>query len=173
MKTASNSKKKKSLSLQSLQDTLQDRVPRVFNKILKRALKSPILRKKLQGIDFLSEHSIEILLISKAKMADLNLQFRNKKGPTDVLSFEAPDVFRKQGVLGQILICRPLLKAQALRYHLGPEEELEILLVHGFLHLLGFDHEKGNTEANTMRRFENNLLSSKLQKGLIERAQKE
>ena len=111
-------------------------------------------------------------------MTELNRAYRGKNRPTDVLSFQPPEVFRKQGMLGELVICLPVLKRQARELGHRPETELRILLVHGVLHLLGLDHELGAREAARMARLEARLLeklrggklSGNQAKGLIDRA---
>ncbi len=75
-------------------------------------------------------------------------------------------------MLGELVICLPTLKAQAKAEGHAPEVELNVLLAHGLLHLLGLDHERGAREAATQRRWENRLLEAAFGKkfaGLIER----
>ncbi len=116
-----------------------------------------------------------VRFVNRPKMARLNYQYRRKKYPTDVLSFPSFGPFRKAGILGEIVICLPVLKAQALRSHkFGPELELDVLLVHGLLHLLGLDHERNAQEARKMSRWElyllNKLKAPTSDLGLIDRS---
>ncbi|MEO7163498.1 MAG: rRNA maturation RNase YbeY [Bdellovibrionia bacterium] len=120
----------------------------------------------------------EVQLVGRTVMSRLNYTYRKKKYPTDVLSFPAPLPFVQQGMLGELIICLPVLKAQAKEIKNSPQCELDVLLVHGVLHLLGFDHEKGPKEASAMARWETRLLdlvqkkTKKFQRGfgLIERS---
>ena len=108
---------------------------------------------------------------SRALMTRLNGEFRGKAYPTDVLSFPAPEPFWSLGVLGDLVICMPVLKAQARELKHTPEGEMEVLLVHGFLHLLGFDHEKSASQAQLMAQWERKLLAlwGSPELGLIDR----
>ncbi len=111
--------------------------------------------------------SVEFAWIPKrAAMARLNARYRGKRRPTDVLSFPAPSVFRREGILGEIAICGPVLREQAREAGHAPARELDLLLVHGLLHLLGFDHERGPRAAREMARWECRLLG---ERGLIRR----
>jgi rRNA maturation RNase YbeY len=101
-------------------------------------------------------------------MRRLNAEYRRKRYATDVLSFPAPSVFRDQGWLGELVICRPVLRAQAREHGHSAERELAVLIVHGVLHLLGLDHEKGPRQAAAMARWEGRLLPAR---GLIARSQ--
>jgi rRNA maturation RNase YbeY len=111
--------------------------------------------------------TIEVEILGKAAMSKLNDEARGKKQPTDVLSFELPQSFKNQGLLGQLVICFPVLKAQAKALGHTEAQELEVLVVHGLLHLLGFDHEKSPQAAREMGRLESKILGPL--KGLIQR----
>jgi probable rRNA maturation factor len=100
----------------------------------------------------------EVKVVGAAAMRRLNREYRGKDRPTDVLSFPAPAVFRKQGVLGELVVCLPVLRAQALRLGHAERTELLVLLAHGALHLLGLDHERGPREERAMARAEARLL---------------
>jgi rRNA maturation RNase YbeY len=121
---------------------------------------------------------VELEFVGRPQMAELNFNYRKKNYATDVLSFSAPDLFKKQGLLGELVLCLPVLKAQAKTLKTSSQNELDVLLVHGVLHLLGFDHEKGVKEAALMARWESRILkqlaaktnSSRMGLGLIERS---
>jgi rRNA maturation RNase YbeY len=114
--------------------------------------------------------TIEVEVVGQARMRQLNRETRGKDQPTDVLSFELPLSFRSQGLLGQLVICLPVLKAQARQLGHSQAQELQVLLVHGLLHLLGFDHEKSPRAAREMGLLEERLLGqTKGHKGLIRR----
>jgi len=91
-------------------------------------------------------------------MKKLNHAWRKKNYATDVLSFPAPEVFFELGNLGELVICLPVMKKQAREHKHPLEQELDVLLVHGILHLMGFDHELGPKEAKLMQKWENSLL---------------
>lgn len=101
---------------------------------------------------------VPIGIVSAPQMSQLNRKFRGKKGPTDVLSFEAPPAFRKLGLLGEIVVCLPVLEKQARALKHPAQRELDVLLIHGVLHLLGFDHETSKASAARMARWELKLL---------------
>lgn len=100
---------------------------------------------------------ISITLVEPARMAELNLQYMGKPGPTDVLSFPidgpggpgGPDGSGDPGgagssgdgpprLIGEVVLCPQIAAAQAAD---GLEAELDLLVAHGVLHLLGFDHD--------------------------------
>jgi probable rRNA maturation factor len=96
-------------------------------------------------------------------MRDLNRRFRRKNEPTDVLSFPAIVV----GFAGDIAISGEIAKSNGRELGHGTATELKILILHGMLHLAGFDHEEDDGE---MERKERRLRSALgLPEGLIER----
>lgn len=115
-------------------------------------------------------------IVGATTMTRLNARFRGKRKPTDVLSFPAPSVFADRGLLGDLVICLPVLKRQARALDHAPARELDVLLVHGVTHLLGYDHELSEREAARQLRRERALLRGLWGKhasgaaGLIERA---
>lgn len=109
---------------------------------------------------------VNVLLAGDSKVRGLNRRFRRKNQPTDVLSF--PVAMAGGPLAGDLAISveTALRQAQALEHSL--EEELKILLLHGLLHLAGYDHE---TDAGEMRRLEARLRRRfGLPVALIERA---
>lgn len=104
--------------------------------------------------------SISIVLIGNKKMKELNFKYRNKKTTTDVLAF-AYSEFHEQNelFLGEIFINPYLAKFRAIQYGLTFWQELARVLVHGILHLLGYDHERSPYQARKMRQIEEYILS--------------
>jgi probable rRNA maturation factor len=88
------------------------------------------------------------LVTSDAELRRLNREFRKKDYSTDVLSFPAPDA---NGFLGDIAISFPTARRQASEHGHAVAREIEILMLHGILHLLGMDHE---TDRGRMARAE-------------------
>lgn len=88
------------------------------------------------------EVDLTIVFDDDARIQELNRQFSGINAPTDVLSFPANVVDPETGrlYLGDMIISVPRAEAQALEAGLSLEDELKILVVHGALHLLGFDH---------------------------------
>jgi probable rRNA maturation factor len=83
----------------------------------------------------------------------LNRQYRGKDKPTDVLSFPLADELQPS-LLGDVVISVETAARQARRRGHSLREELQTLLIHGVLHLLGYDHEVSRSEAIRMRRKE-------------------
>jgi probable rRNA maturation factor len=100
--------------------------------------------------------SVTIQLISDDTMAQLNQTFRKKQGPTDVLSFPANGARPSQGAdyIGDIAISPETARRNARRFSRSLPVEMRILILHGMIHLAGFDHE---TDRGEMDRFERRL----------------
>lgn len=92
-------------------------------------------------------------------MTRLNRKYRGKARPTDVLSFEQPQGRGSKVVfLGDLVLCREVVRAQAKEQGHGISIEAAILMAHGLLHLLGYDHEKSPREAKRQQKAEEKLL---------------
>jgi probable rRNA maturation factor len=111
------------------------------------------------------------LITGDAELRRLNREFRGKDYVTDVLSFPSDTGLLARGgshpYLGDLAISLPRAKAQAREYGHRPEQEVQILMLHGVLHLLGMDHEAdGGRMARAEKRWRTRLG---LPSGLIER----
>jgi probable rRNA maturation factor len=98
--------------------------------------------------------SVTIQLISDETMAQLNETFRKKHGPTDVLSFPANGARPSQGAeyLGDIAISPETARRNARRFSRSLPVEMRILILHGMIHLAGFDHESDRGEMDRLER---------------------
>ena len=85
--------------------------------------------------------AFDCLITGDGAVRRLNREFRQKDQTTDVLSFPAANA---NGFLGDIAISYPRAKEQAAEYGVTVQEEIEILMLHGLLHLLGMDHQTDN-----------------------------
>lgn len=113
--------------------------------------------QKLSGV----KGDVSVLIAGSKRIQELNRRFRRKDKPTDVLSFA-----REDG--GDIAISAPIARTNARRYGLTTVQELKVLLLHGMLHLAGYDHE---TDSGEMARREAALRSRlKLASSLIQRS---
>ena len=124
------------------------------------------LRENL-GDDFpeqLSHAELSVALCDDAYIQALNKEWRSKDAPTDVLSFpsggeeEGIAAFGPICVLGDIIISVETARAQAEEVGHSLEDELRVLLAHGFAHLLGFDHELGEEEEKDMQELEREIM---------------
>lgn len=96
---------------------------------------------------------VTVAFVSDRAMRELNRMWRHKEGTTDVLSFPAAqDEFEKaEGVhLGDVVISVEQAARQAVERGLEFDEEVSQLILHGLLHLCGYDHETDNGEMNRL-----------------------
>jgi rRNA maturation RNase YbeY len=104
-----------------------------------------------------SELSIE--LIGDQRMRRLNREYRGKDRTTDVLAFAMRESNNPcPTLLGDVVISVPTALRQAREAEQSPDDELATLLVHGVLHLCGYDHERNEKEAARMQRRERAIL---------------
>ncbi|MBT3983779.1 MAG: rRNA maturation RNase YbeY [Bacteriovoracaceae bacterium] len=112
--------------------------------------------------------SLSICFCDEETIHSFNKKYRNKDSVTDVLSFPVHGGLRRddqlliggadQLELGDIIICVGRATAQAGEFEVTLENELIHLIIHGFLHLLGFDHEVSDEEQEVMNRLEESLV---------------
>ena len=88
-----------------------------------------------------SSGGLTIVVTDNEAVAALNRQYRNVDAPTDVLSFPMDSMPGEVRYLGDLIIAYPYAKAQADREKHALGDSLALLVVHGTLHLLGFDHD--------------------------------
>lgn len=103
---------------------------------------------------------ISIALADDPLLQQLNRDYRGQDKPTNVLSFPADAPAHAAGprLLGDVVLARTTLLAEARRQQKLPADHLSHLVVHGVLHLLGYDHE-GDDEAVVMEKLETGVLS--------------
>jgi len=124
-------------------------------KIRNVLLKSRLLRRQLSLI---KSSTTCILITSDQEIKKLNKKFRNKNKTTDVLSFHLKtNEQHKFYYLGDIIISLDTAKRNAKANKITPEQELVTLLAHGYLHLLGYDHQT-KKDAKIMFKLQNNIL---------------
>ncbi len=103
---------------------------------------------------------LSLSLVGKTRMRSLNRQYRGRDYPTDVLAFQMDQIGKQTPVfLGDVVICLPIAIAQASRFNNTPNQEVLRLLIHGTLHLLGYDHEHSPQEAKRMQRKERAIIN--------------
>ena len=122
---------------------------------------------KNEGLDKLKLY-ISITLTIPDVIKEINKEYRNIDKATDVLSFpmfqrdEIQELIKKnyevEDVLGDIIISIPRVKEQAIEYNHSFERELAYMVVHGFYHLMGYDHME-ETEKKEMRKKEDEVLN--------------
>lgn len=120
-----------------------DRVPAEW---LERWVKSLSRQLERNGHAELKKKELVIVFVKNTEMRHLNKVYRGKNYATDVLSFESAD----PSSLGEIVLCMSVLKSQSKRTGLSERGELGYMIVHGVLHLLGYDH---GTKAQELEMF--------------------
>jgi probable rRNA maturation factor len=122
-----------------------------------------LVRRTLASEDVSAPATVGVAITDSDTVRELNRRYRGEDAPTDVLSFslDGGDEFSAGAVadaeLGEVVIAFPVAKRQAREAGHSIDAELAHLLVHGVLHLLGYDHQKPR-EAKVMRAREDALL---------------
>ena len=104
---------------------------------------------------------LSILIVDDQQITKLNRQFLNRKGPTNVIAFPMQEGQFSEiapNLLGDVVISAETAQQEARNAGLSMEERLNQLLIHGTLHLLGYDHVKTVSEARRMEKKTNELL---------------
>ena len=131
------------------------------------SLINKVVKKALEMQDVTADVELSVVITDNNNIRQINQEFRNKDVPTDVLSFpgyepEDIDVVKNAEdlmVIGDIIISKEKVIEQAKEYENTFEREFAYLLVHGVLHLLGYDHMEEDEKA-VMRKNEEAILSA-------------
>jgi len=115
-----------------------------------------VAKKVLKG-ENRERENLSIVLITPKEMQELNRKYRKKNKSTDVLSFEKNPGFIED--VNEIVICPAVIKKNGLRYKIAFKKELEKILIHGVLHILGYDHEISKAEEKKMDKKQKYYLS--------------
>ena len=102
--------------------------------------------------------ALTVRVVGEEEMAKLNHRYRGRNQPTNVLSFPIeplPDM--GTDLLGDIVVCGPVVAREAVIQHKPPMSHWAHMIVHGMLHLFGYDHES-DQEATTMETLEKSVL---------------
>ncbi len=101
-----------------------------------------------------TSQELTIVFLDSTPARKLNKIYRKKNYATDILSFEGASPLE----LGELVICPQVLQKQAKEHDLSFKAELAYMLIHGVLHLLGYDHERSATEAKKMFQIQDQLF---------------
>ena len=131
--------------------------------VLKRAYLKKVIETTLRYIDTQSECEIGIACVDNDESHKLNLQYRGKDKPTNVLSFpsDLPDEMAQildTFPIGDLVISIPVVLQEAIEQNKAPIEHFTHMLVHGTLHLMGYDHETTDEDAEEMEALEIEIL---------------
>ena len=108
---------------------------------------------------------LSIAIVESEEIKKVNNSYRGKNEVTNVLSFSESDVSSdypeiRNNHLGEVLVCLERVKKDAREQEIDQEKELAKVLIHGILHLLGYDHERSEEEAKKMEDKQNYYLSN-------------
>ena len=135
------------------------KIPEPFKKKEIKKLIDVVLKKI--GFEELENGQINIKYTSEEEIKMLNEKFYNKAGVTNVLAFtnnqETPE--SKEKLIGEIAICISQIEKEAKMYKKAVETRLKHMIVHGVLHLFGFDHQKKG-EQKEMEQVEDDIITS-------------
>lgn len=131
--------------------------------VLKRAYLKKVIETTLRHIDTQSDCEIGIACVDNDESHKLNLEYRGKDKPTNVLSFpsDLPDEMAQvldTFPIGDLVICIPVVLQEAIEQDKTPIEHFTHMLVHGTLHLMGYDHETSEEDAEEMEALEIDIL---------------
>ena len=111
---------------------------------------------------FTKNHQLNLSFVSSEEIQLLNKTYRNKDKPTNVLSFELPENFPvgdEKTLIGEIALCEEIIHEESKKYKKIFENRLKHMIIHGLLHLIGFDHIK-KEEENKMESIEKKIMKS-------------
>lgn len=128
-------------------------------KVIRKLLRYGVCKEKLKNVEF------NVIFVDINKIHEINREYRDIDRPTDVISFALEDnqtVKLKRRILGDIYVCVEKAHGQALEYEHSFLRELCFLTVHGFYHLLGFDHMNPDDEKVMFKKQEDLLDKFKI-----------
>lgn len=136
---------------------IEEALPESFMKDWLRGVSRQLLDRKVMKPE---QQTLEVSLVflKEAEVKRLNWKYRGKDYPTDILSFANDETES----LGEMVFCWPILQKQAIEHELSQEQELGYLMIHGILHLLGFDHETPGTDAEKMLELQDEIFEDML-----------
>ena len=115
----------------------------------------------LDALDF-PDGELSILLVDDQQIETLNIEYLNRKGPTNVIAFSMREGQFNDitpNLLGDVVISVETAKKEAHAANISLQNRFNQLLIHGILHLSGYDHEKTHKEAKRMEKKSNELLA--------------
>lgn len=124
-------------------------ITNLTNQRINRGSLKRIIQETTEAINGKKLKEISLVLVDEEKIEEINKKYRRQNRSTDVLSFED---------LNEIFICPPAIKKQAKNLKIPYKTELTRVVIHGILHLAGYEHEKGGHKAAEMKRLEDKIL---------------
>lgn len=102
-----------------------------------------LVKHHLTQLSLHPECELSLSFVDEDRMSALHVEWMDEPGPTDVLSFPMDELRSgdtESGILGDIVICPSFVERQAVQKGVSVQQEVEFLLTHGILHLIGYDH---------------------------------
>jgi probable rRNA maturation factor len=118
----------------------------------------------------LPEAEVSISFVDDAEIQGLNRRYLRRDKPTNVIAFpmrEGEFPILHPNLLGDVVISAETAQRQSSRFGLNEEGMILFLIIHGILHLVGYDHEKGSREARRMTRKQKELLQMVIRASLL------
>ncbi len=106
-----------------------------------------VAKKVLKGENRLKEN-VSVAFVNSAEIQKLNKQYRHKDQPTDVLSFEKISDFKDE--CSEVILCPEYIKEKTQDSNRSLKKEMAYMLIHGLLHVLGYDHEISKIDEEKM-----------------------
>jgi probable rRNA maturation factor len=106
-----------------------------------------LARHTLDAEDVDEAAELSVLLVTSDHIKTLNARFADEDHPTDVLAFPMNEDEDEVSMLGDVVICPEIARVNAEKLEHSLEHELDTLLVHGTLHLLGYDHQRDDDKS--------------------------
>ncbi len=134
-------------------------VPRTFLDTWCKYLAVELVKEKIVSKE-IKKIELTLVFLETVAAKKINFEFRQKNYATDVLSFES----MMADSLGELVLCPAVLKKQAQEHGLTYRNELGYMVLHGVLHLLGYDHETNERDAKEMFELQDRLFEKLLKK---------
>lgn len=131
---------------------LHNRTKTAINKQALEQLGGEVLKKEHV------EGDISVVLVGEKRMRELNKGYRGKDYSTNVLSFPADEKFQAEE-LGEVVLCPSFIRKDATKYGITFRRALAWMMIHGMLHILGYEHEEDPKKAAIMEDKEERYLS--------------
>ncbi|CAL4325103.1 Endoribonuclease YbeY [Buchnera aphidicola (Protaphis terricola)] len=129
----------------------KEKIPKKI--MFKRWIRKILYKKKTIQI-------ITIKIVDEIEIKNLNIKYRKKNYPTNILSFQLNFFIKKNiNILGDLVICKNIIEKESLKYNKKLESRWAHMVIHGMLHLIGYDH-KNNEEQKKMEKIENKIMLS-------------
>lgn len=138
---------------------IKSALPASYRPLLARAAKAAVEKLPAKTWAGRKSVSLSVSIVGRSAIRKLNLSFRGKDKPTDVLSFPSAPV-PGSDFAGDVIVCWAVGRTQTEEFGTTPREEIQRLVVHGVLHVFGFDHERSARDERVMFGLQEKILRS-------------